>query len=292
MSSERIVRFGIDNSLVGIVTEPEPADRVPGAPAILMWNVGINHHVGPFRIFVDLSRKLAKLGYTSVRFDISGLGDSDTARGDVRGDRERGIGDVKAAIDLLSKTRGIDRVVLLGFCSSVDPAHALALEDERVAGVAYLEGYSFPTTGYYLRYPRRFLSASRWERLFRRTAKRVLGGGSELMERQPVFIRDYPTPQSLHRDLKALVARDVRILFIYVAGDSKYNYRDQLFDFLGSRELESKLEVEFWPSADHTFFLAEDRTRAIARVATFVSTNFGPTEAGSERSPVKATAAR
>jgi hypothetical protein len=75
-------------------------------------------------------------------------------------------------------------------------------------------------------------------------------------------------------------------LFIYVAGDSKYEYRDQLFDFLGSRELESKVELEFWPSADHTFFLAEDRARAVDRVATFVEQNFGAPASAIQREAI------
>ncbi len=275
MSTQRVVRFGLDNALVGILTEPDAAQRIPGAPVVLLWNVGINHHVGPFRIFVDLARRLAVLGFAALRFDISGLGDSESARGDTRGDRERGIGDVKSAIDMLERTRGVERVVLLGFCSSVDPAHALSLEDPRVVGLAYLEGYYFKTPGYYLRYPLRYLNLNRWERLLRTKVERFFGDGSELAERQAIFVRDYPTAQSFHRDLKTLVTRGVRLLFIYVAGDSKYEYRDQLFDFLGSRELESKVELEFWPSADHTFFLAEDRARAVDRVATFVEQNFG-----------------
>ena len=71
---ERIVRFGPDQSLMGILTTPREARA--DAPHIVFVNAGIVHRVGPNRLYVDMARALAALGFPVLRFDLSGLGDS------------------------------------------------------------------------------------------------------------------------------------------------------------------------------------------------------------------------
>jgi alpha-beta hydrolase superfamily lysophospholipase len=75
--TERIVRLG-PAGLFGIATEPPtPTD----SPTVLMLNSGNDWHVGPHRLWVDLSRRWAAAGFRCVRFDESGLGDSPTRTG-------------------------------------------------------------------------------------------------------------------------------------------------------------------------------------------------------------------
>ncbi len=70
--SER-ARWLADVALFGIVTEPEqPLD----APSVLLLTVGNDWHVGPNRLWVDVARRWAAMGFRCVRFDQSGLGDS------------------------------------------------------------------------------------------------------------------------------------------------------------------------------------------------------------------------
>ena len=130
-SSERVLSFGGSGSLHGVLTEPAPEDRLDGVPAVLFWNVGTNHHVGPHRVYVDLARRLAQLGFTSLRFDTSGLGDSAASRDDTRPDAERNVADVREAMLTVKKQRGFERFVLVGFCSSVDAAHAVGVAGAR-----------------------------------------------------------------------------------------------------------------------------------------------------------------
>ena len=91
---ERAIQFGSHRGLVGIVTTP---DATPDAPrptrAIVMANVGLHHRVGPYRLYVDLARRLAARGFAALRFDLSGLGDS-AARPGTMSDIERGILDM------------------------------------------------------------------------------------------------------------------------------------------------------------------------------------------------------
>ena len=65
--SERAITFGAMGGLVGVLSEPERSTR-RDVPAVLLWNVGINHHVGPSRIWVDLARRLADSGDRTARW--------------------------------------------------------------------------------------------------------------------------------------------------------------------------------------------------------------------------------
>src|SRR5208337_1020254 len=71
------IEWPIHHPLVGIVTQPvdyEPEDR----PVFVILNTGIIHRVGHHRMYVSLARALARLGYQVLRFDLSGIGDSES----------------------------------------------------------------------------------------------------------------------------------------------------------------------------------------------------------------------
>ncbi len=79
---ERIVKIGKPQPLVGLLTEPVNPD--PGAPAVLILNSGVMHHVGTCRMSVRLARAFADQGVAALRFDFSGIGDSPSRSGSAR----------------------------------------------------------------------------------------------------------------------------------------------------------------------------------------------------------------
>jgi alpha-beta hydrolase superfamily lysophospholipase len=82
---ERTVSLG-PLGLFGIMTTPGvPRENGNGngavtaagqQPTILFSNAGVIDHVGPARLWVQLSRSWARAGLRTLRFDLSGLGDS------------------------------------------------------------------------------------------------------------------------------------------------------------------------------------------------------------------------
>jgi len=62
--------------LFGILTYREDLPASPGKPTVIFLNVATQHHVGPSRLWVELSRGWALDGTRSLRLDLSGLGDS------------------------------------------------------------------------------------------------------------------------------------------------------------------------------------------------------------------------
>jgi len=83
---ERVVQFGPDRGLVGILTLPDAGAEVD-APHVVLLNSGIIHRVGSSRLHVDLARALSSVGVAAFRFDLSGIGDS-KRRSDVESVRE------------------------------------------------------------------------------------------------------------------------------------------------------------------------------------------------------------
>ena len=77
---ERALTFGPDGGLVGILTEPDPDVARANAPAHVILNSGILHRVGASRLYVQTARSLAEDGITSLRFDFSGIGDSEVRK--------------------------------------------------------------------------------------------------------------------------------------------------------------------------------------------------------------------
>ncbi len=117
---EIVCRFGERNQLFGILSRPRMAT---GAPVVVMFNAGSNHHVGGFHLYVKLARKLAAEGFPSLRFDIGGIGDSVLPAGE----RENhpypphALTDAAQVFDYLHRQHGYRRMVPLGHCSG---AHA------------------------------------------------------------------------------------------------------------------------------------------------------------------------
>ena len=68
------ILFGPEHRLLGVLTRP--VGSLQAGIACLMFNFGVTHRTGPRRIQVKLARRLAQQGVASLRFDLSGLGDS------------------------------------------------------------------------------------------------------------------------------------------------------------------------------------------------------------------------
>jgi len=273
---ERVFTFGRQCGLVGVLADPADLPR-PGAPAILLYNVGLNHRVGPYRLNVELARDLARAGYTSLRFDLSGLGDS-LSRPDSLSENERAVSDVSASMEFMTRRFGIDSFVIIGLCSGVDAAHPLTVADSRIKGAAFIDGYSYQTLGYVLRRGlmrgRRLLSPSRYKSWVDRHLRRPTARSMEIGESPEIFEREYPPIDRFRADVRQMVERGTYLLFINTGNTWFYNHRGQFKDILGVRTLPPGVEVEYWPAADHVFTAVEHRARLVQRIGDWVTLRF------------------
>ncbi len=154
-----------------------------GALGVLVIVGGPQYRVGSHRQFVHLARNLARHGVPVLRFDYSGMGDSEGAAATFEHVQE----DVAAAVDaLLAGAPQVRRVVLWGLCDGASAALMYAPSDRRVAGIVLLNPWvrteaGLARTQLWTYYPRRLLSAQFWRKVTRqpqallRSAKGFLG---------------------------------------------------------------------------------------------------------------------
>lgn len=272
---ERVVTFGPQDALVGIATEPA-RDAGAAAPrfAVIMSNVGLNHRVGPSRAWVELARRLAAAGVPSLRFDLSGMGDS-APRHDEPDDIRRGILDLEDAVTWAT-THLAPACVLVSNCSGTDHAHVLAARDARVTGAVFLDGYTYPTWRYalhqrVLRYVRR----RNWLRFLRRNVPRRFGLPIDPVRRLPdeerIFVRSSPPRAAFAADVARMTARGARLLFVF-SGETSYAYADQFWDWMGGRGRGADgITVAYFPEANHTYSYRDARDRMLARVIAWIT---------------------
>jgi hypothetical protein len=276
---ERAVHFGSHRGLVGIVTTPDGASSPDGSRpdgsrpkrALVMANVGLHHRVGPYRLYVDIARRIAARGITSLRFDLSGLGDS-VQRPGAMSDRDRGLLDMTEGMDWLESKLGIHEFIVIGLCSGVDVAHPIAVKDPRVVGGIFIDGYTYPTTGSLIRrHTLRYFQLQRWTRLVSRMRMaRARGWAAPPVADQQMFVRDYPELPAFRADVAGMVKRGARLLFIWTGTYSQYNAARQLYEMLGGVVPRDSVDLEYMTDADHVFTAIQHREQLISRIASWM----------------------
>lgn len=249
--SEEVFSLDRQGTAVGILTRPSltTQDSETQTPCVLFFNAGLEHRVGPNRLYVELARYLARLGFPALRFDSSGVGDSLYTGDDINDIAGR-------VVDKLSERGVADQVIVCGICSGADDAHRFSVADSRVSAVILLDGYCAKTRRYHLAYwlPR-LLSPRRWLNFVRR---------SSTTESEPEELRfDYremPGRQEAADGLRQLLARDTRLLYVF-SGEVQgyYSYGAQFHDAFSDVEGVERVDVIYFPGAGHTYPHLADR---------------------------------
>jgi alpha-beta hydrolase superfamily lysophospholipase len=126
--------------LFGVLAEPVAAP--PGGLTLILLNAGAIRRTGPSRLWVELARRWAARGVSTLRMDLEGIGDAS-------GDDSRNltvadlyavdyVGQVRAVLDALTARTGQRRFALLGLCAGGYWSFHSALVDRRVSLVVML----------------------------------------------------------------------------------------------------------------------------------------------------------
>ena len=273
--TEKPVFFGADGLLFGIVTQP-PANEIRKR-AVILLNAGADHHIGASRLYVSMARRWAQHGYTVLRMDFGGVGDSGTRPGRSDDDvfPKEAIEDIRSAIAFLRDAHAIQDVSLAGLCSGayhalraavaglpvsrilmVNPQNYFWREGETLQGIQLAEVVHNP--GVYR------------ERMFSRTAwKRMLSGQVNIPRIVKIYLqrplleaestlRDIARrlhirlPNDLGSELEGVVARGVRVVFVFARGEPGI---ELLRVQAGSsvKRLAGRCHIHILESGDHVF---------------------------------------
>jgi pimeloyl-ACP methyl ester carboxylesterase len=263
---EKVALFGEAKNLGGVVTEPSAGNGPAANIGVLLLNAGVIHRIGPGRLNVKIARRLAAAGFTALRFDLAGLGDSRTSQSTLAYDAQA-VADVRAAIDYLQSTRGLQQFVLGGLCSGADNSFATATVDSRVIGLILLDPYTYPTWQTRPRLQLLRLKNARWLADFlQRDVRRLLPTPTTRNNPAPTppaatdepaagrYSRRQPPLADFAAGLASVLYRGGDVITFY-SGSSldQFSYPRQLDDALRPFGLAGRIDCRFWPRVNHTF---------------------------------------
>lgn len=272
---DRIVQFGPQGRLTGVLSGVSlPAN----APTLVLPSAGLLPRAGPFRLHVELARRLAARGVRTFRFDSPGVAEAPRLAG--FGTREATL----AALDHLASEFGCQRFVVGGLCSAADAGWCAAVEDRRVAAVLLLDGISYVGPWFHVARIAHLLRrpARDWPGVVARLWQRLRpGSGSGSVARDMGDYREWPDRAQAQRQFSGLLARDVRSLWIYTGGYADRFMHPRQFSWsFGAAAQDHRVTMHYWPDCDHTFYDRSHRDRLLATIENWLVGLAAPAAAG------------
>jgi pimeloyl-ACP methyl ester carboxylesterase len=265
---ERVRRFGDDQTLVGIVTEP-PAGVVPRA-AVVLLNAGVVHRVGPNRMHVEIARGLAPLGLVVARVDLSGLGDSDSRRDNTPFERAAVL-ETQAVMTALAAQYGVSRFVTAGLCSGAVVAFNTAVADQRVCGAVLINPQGFVSSAEWNTYivskararkywRQKLLSPKSWRKALTGKSQYRLLAGVMKRRAESLVTRNEAVTQvadGLAAQFAGLQARRTRVLLACSEDDLGIEYVKEILGRGFARN--GSIDTVTLPRGDHSLTMAISR---------------------------------
>jgi pimeloyl-ACP methyl ester carboxylesterase len=254
---ESCCQFGPQRQLAGILTEPAAEAR---AAVVVLVSAGITPKFGPFRLYAELARRLARDGFRTLRFDLGGIGDSGQSYpgADLQ---ERTHFELSAALDYLGERFELRSITLAGVCSGAEDSLRHAARDARVSGVVMIDPFAYRTPGF------------AWRHLRYRATRRLLRAVG--LYRPPASTGEAALVNYQHmahaessRLVPALLERRTRLHFVYTGGMREhFNHPGQLRAMFRGIELPASVKLDHFPRLDHTQLLERDRRTLIEAIA-------------------------
>ena len=279
---ERCVLFGSTDSLVGVLTQPDDIARLPGRPALILCNAGLVHRVGPHRLHVHLARRLAEQGFSVVRFDLSGLGDS-LARADNVPYPESTILEAQQVMDQITEMTGIEQFCLMGLSSGALLSLKTALRDDRVVGAGILNPHGFVRSTEWHQHVEE-LSASRiyagnlfklqsWVKAFtgQTNYRRLLSAiWYRLTNSDSRSKKISGEAENIGPELEAFLQKSIDILLLFSGADRSIDNFTELLGNHWEKTLPHNVQKTIIEDANHTFANPVHQQQAIVAITDWM----------------------
>lgn len=268
---ETTVVFGRYENLVGNYCGASCVEQSP--LAVLLLTPGMLHHVGPMGLHVQLARCLANSGLASLRYDLSGIGES-LAVGAEGSSLQRATEEAIQAMDWMQDAHGYQKFALFGLCSGADDALAIAQHDNRVVGLSLMDGLGYRTRRFYVhwflhKHWPKIARASKWLGLL----QNVMGQANHESNTMPLGqdIREFPGWSEAERQLRRLLERDVQLQLTYTGGAiDYYSYARQFDDMFPAFREHPHISTQHYPNMDHVATLATDRQQLLSELVRWL----------------------
>jgi hypothetical protein len=270
---ETVIEFGPGQRMVGTLVQGSVKNA---DTAVIVFNSGLIPRIGPHRLWVKFTRHIARQGITSLRFDLSGEGDSLAATA-AKPYEEQSIEDVKTAMTELEQRTGVKKFVLAGICSGAAISYKVALADERVVSCMWIDSYMYQTRRARLNWARYCMQREGLANLIARRLKQTWSSAGNLTVSKkqgndvlPGLLK--PSTEEYAQGLKLLHGRKTQMLMLYTGSYLyQYNYTDQFYDHFADYDLRNKVHVEFVPTIDHTLTERSAQDWLVKRLAQWMT---------------------
>lgn len=252
--NEHTLILGADQHLVATFT---PAAGDSPAPVIaLLTNSGVIPRSGPHRMNVHIARRLAARGIASVRFDMSGLGDSRRSESTLPV-VEQWVADTRSVMDAAQARFGCANFLMVGFCSGAEVAHLVALEDTRLRAILIWDLYAYPSPQSRLRTLLFRLRRAGLTGLLRKIGQRMAGALPRRRKGEQAVGRALeasmvPPLNVFAQRIQKLVDGGVELLFVYCGGEPEwFNHAGQFKSMFGRYPFYDRLGFHYLTESDH-----------------------------------------
>ena len=264
-------QFGEGKRLKGVISRSTQSASRNGA--FVLISAGFTSKIGPYRLYVDLSRSLADLGLTTLRFDLGGIGSSQTLDPD-QPLPIRTAADIKDALDYLQDHHDIQHFVIGGLCSGAEDAFRYALEDQRVRGVLLIDPHAYVTKAWRIK---KILSRAYFNRVVYKLLRvfQIItvvsdenrGAKAEGFEGSLIDYQ-YMKKKESAGILAALIQRGTKLHYIYTGGRSdKYNHKNQFYKMFEGIDFQNCVTLDYLPHIEHVQDFDEDREELVSVIS-------------------------
>lgn len=275
MIRESACQFGPEGHLCGVLTAP--SREVPPLAAMLLVSAGLTAKMGPYRLYTETARALARRGIATLRFDLGGIGNSEQVDF-ARPLPERTRDDIAAALSCLIERTRASRLLLGGLCSGAEDALRFAGRDSRIDGVFMIDPHAFRTPAWWLHHlaSLRSLKVAAQSLLRDSGLPRALAPPDDAAARESegeLINYRYMAQDEAAELLGRIVGRGARAHYIYTADRVEhFNHARQVYRMFPGLVLWPNVSVDFLPQLEHTQFLAEDRQTIIDCIVSWAAT--------------------
>lgn len=269
---EEAFHYGESNRGFGMVTLPETPES---APVAVLFNAGLVHREGPYRLNVLIARALADTGIISIRVDLSGKGDTPSREGLIN--RESVALDWSYIKKRINERFSHRNLLLIGLCSGADNAIKIAAEEKDVRGLVLMDPISPKDQDFNKRLMiAKLTNPHKWLNLPRSLATRFRRAAG--IEKDPLLeatmLRDEPTLHDLQSCMKKIVSCNGKVLAVFTSQASyHYNTQGQFVRALNIKGLGNCCEELHWPLVSHTYQVQTHRERLVKKITSWAREN-------------------
>jgi len=282
--NEEVVSISSSQNIFGVLSTPIIDDR---EKILVFINTGASHHAGPNRIHIDVARMLAKQGISTLRIDLSNLGDSSESY-EIDPPEEypaTATDDILLILTYLKTNLSNKQIVLCGISAGAHNIFHAALEPscENLCNIILINPETFywkpdqtifssgnPQTEINeIYYRKQIFNYKKWfaliinpTKIYRTLQFLIL----LLIKKAKLFLLfalgalNIHIKSTLENDIIILANKDIGITLIYSQGDPGYkilmSQASRTIKNLANKNRYSSIQI---PNADHTFSSIKSR---------------------------------